>query len=465
MAYFLRIIQSAIARRIAYVLVAALTTLLLGYCSNAKADYTVTTFEYSSQNDSTFHNSFTAACDATFQQGPAGANANYYYVSVDGSSSEPVCRLNVYQSSNYQVAYTLQKYKTCNGVRSLWSSGQGAGVCLGTAPIVCTPPQVINSAGTACETPTNNCLPNAGVIFDRQFTLNASTVICKVGCEMVVLDQVCAVGTSTGGCSSRVKVTGNTCTATPDQPETAPSDPMKECIAAGNSYGEVNGITTCVKNGTNGTPPLTQTVNDSKTVTNGSGTSSSTTTTTINGDTVTTTTTTVNNGGAPTTETKEQDKSGFCEENPTSKICKVDEESVFSGACSGGFICDGDAIQCATAKRIQQNKCDYETEKLTLESKTAYTTGNKLLNGEFDSDVQGFIDGTGDSTTNVNIGQLSENGDVSFGGEGMQNVSFTVQNRTVTLPLSDYNQYLEYMGYILLALAYMAAFKIVMGAT
>lgn len=62
-------------------------------------------------------------------------------------------------------------------------------------------------------------------------------------------------------------------------------------------------------------------------------------------------------GTSTSSSTKGQ--SVFCKDNPGSAQCK-DGESAFSGSCAGGFICKGDAIQCAMAQEQHRARCDYE---------------------------------------------------------------------------------------------------------
>lgn len=45
---------------------------------------------------------------------------------------------------------------------------------------------------------------------------------------------------------------------------------------------------------------------------------------------------------------------GFCEENPQATICK---KSTWTGDCESPPVCDGDAVQCATAKAVWEHRC------------------------------------------------------------------------------------------------------------
>lgn len=88
----------------------------------------------------------------------------------------------------------------------------------------------------------------------------------------------------------------------------------------------------------------------------GSSSSSTTTTTTKNaaGGTTGTTTTTDSGGGTLGGGGNGDGTKGFCQQNPNSIICKP---SAWSGDCDIAPVCDGDAVQCATAKAVWEHRC------------------------------------------------------------------------------------------------------------
>lgn len=53
-------------------------------------------------------------------------------------------------------------------------------------------------------------------------------------------------------------------------------------------------------------------------------------------------------------KTQEKPKESFCQENPTLQICK---DGKWGGTCAAGFTCDGDAIQCAMARKQHETAC------------------------------------------------------------------------------------------------------------
>lgn len=158
-----------------------------------------------------------------------------------------------------------------------------------------------------------------------------------------------------------------------------------DCTAGGGAYGEVNGVMTCVAGNVGGsgsgegtgtgngmTPGGSETKPPStETTTNPDGTSStkevSTATNCTGGQCTTTETTTTTTrdaqgnqtGSETTTKETTTPASDFCAKNPTAPSCVGTEgkESKWTGSCSSGTICTGDAVQCAIAKAAHEERC------------------------------------------------------------------------------------------------------------
>lgn len=448
-------IYRVIIRRLIHIAIGFIIGFLYIEFNEAYADYNGIE-EYPSANSISWHSTFMAACQSTFDRGPAGANSNYYYVSIDPSTEFPICRINVFQGSNYQDGFTLQKYKNCSGTRQLWNSGQGAGICSGD--LTCTPPKVLNSEGTSCVNPPNPCenktLSSTTSRLINQPSNIAPNSVCIANCTYNVNFKnitICAGGK----CSLSVvsPSTGQECSVSPS-PASGESEtplektPEEKCIAAGQSYGTINGTVVCAKAGTPSTPPVT--VNDTKSTTNSAGTGNTTTTTTINNNTVTTTTTTTPaNGGEPITETTEQDISGFCEENPTSKICKDDEASTFGGSCAASFTCDGDAIQCSIAQEQHKRNCTlYETQT------TLSQQGQAMI------DSQGNNPASLENRETINLSNMVNEGS-NIGSGTFQDKVIPLKGSGIVLPFSKLNDIVQLLGAFLLAGAYLNAARIV----
>lgn len=385
--------------------------------------------------------------------------ASFSITGVQGTFNTPLDACTAYKNAFYptRTATVNSSFPySCYLNGSLWSS------IVGNYP-VCTPPSTLNNLTGLCETP-NPCLSKENQTVSFAST-TASSTGCVGGCKVYVAEGTCGHNNAgQQGCFYVGTFGGEQCTVAPNtEPQNSPE---YDCIKQGKSYGTVNGTVSCVAKGSPGSAPVTTTETKKKTENSPDGTKETTKEIKRNADgTVTTITTIVNNNGSPTTTEKTEPQSSFCEDNPNSKICKDDEKSSFTGSCEVGFSCDGDAIQCAIAKKQHSIKCEYDNDIKDIKLLSATQKGEKLLKGDFDLDVQSFIDGTGDSKRTVNLStQIKESGNAHFSGDGIQDLTFTVMSKTITLPLSNYNKYLEYMGSILLALSYFAAFRIVMGS-
>lgn len=172
-------------------------------------------------------------------------------------------------------------------------------------------------------------------------------------------------------------------TPTPEQPADPKNTPTnnadpENCSGSGGVYMTVNGQGKCATPGpdnmadaqklTSG-QKTTSTTNPDGTVTDSTvktttttnphtgetSTSSTTTTTTkdANGNVTGTGTTTTNGTGDQGGKNGDGTK-GFCQENPQSPICK---KSSWTGDCDNAPVCDGDAVQCATAKAVWEHRC------------------------------------------------------------------------------------------------------------
>lgn len=162
---------------------------------------------------------------------------------------------------------------------------------------------------------------------------------------------------------------------------------VEVCISkvpdSGNDGGGDNNDETETDNGTT----TTRTTRDRQTSCSG-GTCTTTTTTTTRVTNNSTGTSTV----STSTSTSTQPQAGFCKENPGSKLCGGGDgkDSLFSGSCSGGFQCEGDAIQCAMAQEQHRRACqlwDTEVPEYKLYEQEKVKTGKVTENLEGNRDV------------------------------------------------------------------------------
>ena len=269
-----------------------------------------------------------------------------------------------------------------------------------------------------CQVPENACRNKAGM-FDNGGSPSSANVpgplpfySGETGGKLGMPDTVCLNGcvadttqdrgegmatSSWWGYNMNPKYTGQECSAGTPKPGTSkPKDsPEKKCVDQGMGFGYVNDKVLCVKPDTSsGTakkstetknPDGTTTKTDTETKISCGSDGSCTTTTNI-------TTTIINTDGSSTTktETKKEDSqgnsgtgtadgTGFCKENPNSPMCK---SGSFNGSCAQAPSCEGDPIQCATAKAVFETNC--KTLKPGEPPTTTEPVGEKKHNLNFE---------------------------------------------------------------------------------
>ncbi|MGW8423344.1 hypothetical protein [Comamonas sp. HJ-2] len=170
----------------------------------------------------------------------------------------------------------------------------------------------------------------------------------------------------------------------------------------------------------------------------------------------TTTTTTNNNTSSSSTTTKTESREDYCKANANAKQCKGDEEQEgkFGGSCSAGFTCEGDALQCAIAKDQHKRNCQMFDDK-TTESRLYDSEVAKGSNRDVTKDLPG--------NTEVDVAGKLSSEDVLGGGRCIADLSVQVWRSSVTLPFSNICPSLGYLGWVLVAVCSLAAFRIVSG--
>lgn len=290
-------------------------------------------------------------------------------------------------------------------------------------------------------------------------------VFCSGGCKAAVTKDVTTIGLGVGGeyyGQFNAKFSGQSCDppAIPVGPDTNPVKLVQatskeyDCLAAGKTYGYVNGQVHCINNVQDKTGNASQT----KEQKNPDGTTTKTSvdkSVTCSGagscTTTTTTTTTVYNSDGTTQSTKsEQTKetsegggagangTSFCKDNPSSAICKTGS---FGGDCEAGFTCEGDSVGCATARASWLKYCQSKWLKPgNPAASTATLTEKKIL-------PQGGI-------TPVSIQES---------GQCPADKSLTIAGRTVTFSYSTFCQFLGMIRPVIIAAGWLVAAYIVFG--
>lgn len=353
------------------------------------------------------------------------ANCYWIYQQLSNNATTPA-------NAGMGIQYTCPAGATLNGT---------------TCTDACISPQkLINGS---CQ--LDNCSALKGAM--QEYTLAANTLddVCMDGCTLSPDVGVCGQFSSTHQCQYVAYYTGQTCS----QPNPTPvlDTPEFNCIKQGKTYGTVNGNVVCLTAGTTGTPPVTTTSGNTKTTStkdaagNTTGTSTTTTTTTCTNNSCNTT---ITNPDGTKTE-NQQDKQSFCEENPNTKICQQQEESNFGGAC-GAFQCDGDAVQCAIAKKQHQDRCDDLVEDSTSQ------LGGNIIDGITSTNNPLATE----NATEVNVA-TTVNGAALLPKTGLSNVSMPLGGHTVVLPFSKLNAGLELVGKFVLAISYLISAMIIFG--
>lgn len=150
------------------------------------------------------------------------------------------------------------------------------------------------------------------------------------------------------------------------------------------------------------------------------------------------------------------DSTTFCQDNPTSPICK---NGTFSGSCTqdisvDGASCDGDPVACATARATFNTWC-------TLHAQGNGTTlAEKMANGQ-----DPVILAMGDPTKPIDGGDLSNaiSATRTLSGTCPNDPTFSVMHQTIAIPFSSICPHLERLGQALVAIAWLVAIGIVRG--
>lgn len=458
MADVLRIIRNAMARKIGYMLVAAIVGFFVTQCAHAE-DYYWTT------DGANWTKSGSAA-------GSCAIYTNAYNVEFRGVDPHPNgesyawCRYHPYnQAPGYEL--TTQMFRGGDGCTAPKVLQNGS--CTDAPDPVCTPGNVVESFDLA-----------NGAALDIQ-TVCANK--CNAPRKDTPLPPVCypAQDGIPAGCLNPTRADfitdggkctpSNTGTVNPSPLPTLPSPcPACDCLKQGKSYGTVNGATVCVGAGSPGSAPIKQpdtTSTSSGGSTNGgapTGGSTTTTSTTVNNNnTTTTTTTTISGGTGPggtgagsttTTDTKTEPITDYCTKNPKAQMCKEADKGEFGGSCEGGWTCDGDAATCALAKRVHISRCE------DMKKNDSTLLGEAAMAGTHQDNDDPRLES---NTKVITVSELNTSSGSLPDGGCLSDKSFSVGGRSIVIPLSELCPYLGMMGNGILALAWLAAAMIVTG--
>lgn len=286
-------------------------------------------------------------------------------------------------------------------------------------------------------------------------TVCSSGVPGYYSCNSTIAPDFC--GSSDGVtylCHGSGSSSGTSCTPSPapEQP-VPPTEPVSELPSApppGTCPGQFNGVTVNMPcNNTVSKGTKNETSNDGSGNITSKAESRSTTCTAAGACSTTVTTVTTVNGGAPVTTTKtvDESKADFCVGNPAAKECGDGEGSSFGGSCDSGFVCEGDAVQCAHAKETHLQNC--KINKDTPERQLYESS--KGDDADFDNDDV------------VNVGPSSFSQAPILGAAScISDKSITVMGSPVSLPFSRVCEYLAMLGNVLMAVGFLLSGRIIM---
>lgn len=493
-------------------LIVALATLLL--CSVAHAISPTPDTEYGG-NDIGWFSSGVAACQAFVAFKAAEQSKNFVYASYNPDNrycSYDYDRGEGWISYGFggaqlgeRVVDTCPPNSTLEGGSCQCNSGYqvsgGNTSCLPIPPPPCEPPNVITDGvcGPPPPPPPECKIPLGSVSNGSTAQYTGAGYGGGMGCFQQCISYPSFSGRSPEGkyfAHGPWTSTGATCSGTgsgssppppsdptdpgsppadpaaPPDPDPPPLPPAPDQCKVGTCPGSVNGTTVCVpcsnttSNSTNKSNSTSNKTNPDGTPNNDpdpsnpsggspNGTTNSTSTNTtkcVGGKCTTDTkTTTTNPDGTTTTKTdkKEETQEDFCTKNPKSPLCV---EGTFGGACSGGFACTGDAVQCATAKATNDLACSLKADA----SDPLVLTGNGSMTGNNPSDHPLSL------KTDLDVGSLNQSNPWGAGCPS-DKVLTTFMGEAIVVPLSSACGTFQAMGNVLVGLALLAGSFIVVG--
>lgn len=319
-----------------------------------------------------------------------------------------------------------------------------------TCTASCPAGETLDPVTRTCKGPTCTAGEELATLGDGK-ALNA----CIVGCQYE------AVFYASVNSDYRWRNTGKTCDGTEVETTQDPLGPQekeadKMCqVGTCRAKGEINGVSvdkcvpcnTVTTSGDKTSNQQTTTTNPDGSVTTKSQNSTTTSTTSCSGGNCTTTTQTTvtdSDGKQETkTETKQEDKATFCQDNPNHQLCK---STSWGGAC-GNYACDGDPVQCAQARAAAELLCKLDVPA----NSPQVTAGQQAVNGSLPGSTPESISSSVGQFNTTNPYTSSCPGDVEVNVGGLASFS---------IPISRACPYIELIGWVLVAGATLAGARI-----
>ncbi|GAB7562847.1 hypothetical protein LG202_08860 [Methylobacillus methanolivorans] len=447
-----------------------------------------------------FHVTAQLACDSYGSTHADNQNASaptahktYAYTGIQAVNNETYLCL-VKNQLNVDASFTVNRQWSCDN--TTWNSGNNKKYYC-TVP-ACVPPEVRKPDGS-CGPPVNcqqGRILESGPFADTDGDGALPPLACIRGCYAHLTngggapEMDCSIGgAGTIGVCSYVLPgdyidQGESCSPDNSPTKTPPADrgpcPACDCMKSGGSWGQVNGVDRCMPKGTPGTLPVqtkpAPTIKEDKPKPTPENPNPDPTKTVTPSPTVTVIPNP--NGGEPTVKEETTNPDGsttttttgmgeYCKNNATSSTCKSTGTGNggsgggdFRGSCESGFLCSGDGVQCAIAKKIHQSRCDDLAE--LKQFNPAAEEGRRILMGEQDEDVQNWMNKEGDSKRTINLAnEIKESGEYQFSAQCWSDLTVNIMGAAFTLPLSKLCSLFEMLGFALLAASYLWALRIV----
>ncbi len=308
---------------------------------------------------------------------------------------------------------------------------------------------------------TNTCVCKTGPA--GAFAVSGDTFIgCNDNCRIVLISG--SYSEQTNKTYGNWRQTGDSCTPSPDAPGVdSPDSPGGQDAGkcpTGQCPGTFNGQFMCVPckgkeaSDSSSSENTTETPNGASAPSGSASQSQSGSKSTEcdGGVCVTKETVVVTNPDGSTTENEKETTesfSEFCSKNPRAAICKAADDSSWGGACSGGFQCKGDAVQCAQAQASWKSACAADVSGMTEQ----INTGTAAM-------AAGAASGLGIPGGSEAFDLGSRLSEVPlFGGSGgcPSDVSVNVGGTSYTIAFSAMCPQLQVLGVALMAFAYLVA--------
>lgn len=420
---------------------------------------------------------------------PLSAQADFYYWKWGStkwySSSSEACKQNYPNNTNfaYSVEYPMVGgqlgaqcfwYGTTNGVQNTYAEQSGGdvstGKCLGDQipdyeNLVCIdpPPPPECSENQELDTDTNTCVCITGPA--GAFAVSGDVLTgCNNGCTIVL---------NSGSYSSTSNKTygnwsqnGNTCAPSPeipgvDSPDSQDGQDAGKC-PTGQCPGTLNGQFMCVPCKGKESSDSSSSENTTETPSGASAPAGSASqsqsgskSTECEGGVCTTKETVVvrNPDGSTTEKQKETTESisDYCAKNPKASICKTEEAGQWSGACSGGFQCKGDPVQCAQAREVAQLRCAFDVSP----DDPLAVSGGLAMNDQLTPSGHPGAPGSG-LTVDV-MDKIEESPVFGSSGNCISDRTFSVIGMSLTLPFASMCPYFNMIGNVFLSCCYLVA--------